>query len=821
MSNQKINKEQLIGFQENIFPGEYNIRWFRVLRLFLESPMVLPAIEDEDKVLVEVCQKVAGSEIYKFCCIAIIKSEGSEEDIRQISSGISEKQFNEFIQEKGSLLGDLSRIKDVFKDEISVINWKINSGVPDKKLTRLAQKYNFKSFIIIPLRENFKLLGLIAIYSEEPELFHDIEIKLFQNIAGNLTYAISSLRTKRNLKKIREDLQESRQMLQLVMDTIPVRLFWKDKKFRYLGCNKAFATDAGLNSPEEIIGKNDFELSWKETAPLYRSDDQEIIAKNISKINYEEPQVRENGKQLWLRTTKIPLINENGEVIGLFGSYEDITEKKNAEEALWESERRYKMATTAGSVGVWDWDMKTGEIFIDPILKALLGYDDYEIENNIESWIKHVHPDDLTLVRQRVEDYIKGRTNHLEVSYRMLHREGRIKWFQVSGTFLTDKEGEPYRMIGTTSDISRHKELENEQENMRAQLLQAQKMEAIGTLAGGMAHDFNNLLTSIKGYTDLSLMNIRDLDMLERNMKQIQKSVQRAGNLTNQLLLFSRKQMMSPSSININEIIRNMLMMLERVIGEDIEIKTDLNNKLWKIWADEGNIEQVIMNLAVNARDAMPKGGLITLNTHNIILTESDVRNIPKSRPGKFVIFRFSDTGEGMSEEIVNHIFEPFFTTKEVGKGTGLGLSVIYGIISQHEGWINVDSKLKEGTTFTIYFPATFKEAGEATAEKLSLQDFQGNGEVILLVEDDSEIRDFIVQALNNNGYRVYAVSNYSEALRVYDQQKEDIRLVFSDVVLPDRNGLELIEELLRKDPHLSVILSSGYTGEKSNWERI
>ncbi|MBN2366237.1 MAG: response regulator, partial [Calditrichaeota bacterium] len=253
----------------------------------------------------------------------------------------------------------------------------------------------------------------------------------------------------------------------------------------------------------------------------------------------------------------------------------------------------------------------------------------------------------------------------------------------------------------------------------------------------------------------------------------------------------------------------------------DIEIKTDLNNKLWKIWADEGNIEQVIMNLAVNARDAMPKGGSITLYTDNIILRESDVRNIPKSRPGKFVVFNFSDTGEGMSEEIVNHIFELFFTTKEVGKGTGLGLSVIYGIISQHEGWINVDSKQKEGTTFTIYFPATFKEAGEATAEKLSLQDFHGNGEVILLVEDDSEIRDFIVQALNNNGYRVYAVSNYSEALRVYDQQKEDIRLIFSDVVLPDRNGLELIEELLCKDSHLSVILSSGYTGEKSNWERI
>jgi two-component system cell cycle sensor histidine kinase/response regulator CckA len=747
-------------------------------------------------------------------------------------------------------------------------------------------------------------------------------------------------------KQAEEALKNSQKMMQLIMDTIPQRIFWKDRNFKYLGCNKPFAKDAGLNSPEEIIGKHDFELSWKASAKLYRADDKEVMEKKIEKINFEEPQQRSNGTNLWLRTSKKPLLDTEGNVIGIFGSYEDITESKmveealkaseekfskafrlspdviiissvedgkiievndrfseltgynhkeaigktaldlnlwvnpedrakyvsimladghikdfetkfrmkdgqirtalmsgeileiknekfilgtirditerrEAEEALEESERRYKMATLAGNVGVWDFNLTTNEIYVDPVLKMILGYDDNEIENRMEAWLDLVHPSDRKKVTAEAEALVKGKIPRYDINYRMLHRDGSIRWFQARGSLYRDVEDRPNQIIGTNTDITRQVKAELEKTNMQSQLIRAQKLEAIGTLAGGIAHDFNNLLTTIQGYTDLSLHSVQEHERLHRNLKQIQKASRKAANLTNQLLLFSRKQAIEPTSLNINEIVLNILQLVDRIIGEDIFIETDLAGDIWKIWADAGNMEQMVMNLILNARDALPKGGKISIKSKNVVLSEEESKQMPEARAGRFVCITFRDNGIGMSPEIMQHIFEPFFTTKEIGKGTGLGLSVVYGIIQQHEGWITVDSELNKGSEFRVYIPASFVKRTEKTEEQTELRDYRGKGELILLVEDEEGIREFAAGILEEYGYRVVKAESFGTAIQKFEENKDKINLIFSDVVLPDKSGLDLVNALLKQKKDISVLLTSGYTGDKSNWNII
>ena len=357
--------------------------------------------------------------------------------------------------------------------------------------------------------------------------------------------------------------------------------------------------------------------------------------------------------------------------------------------------------------------------------------------------------------------------------------------------------------------------------NTHTQLLQAQKMEAIGTLAGGVAHDFNNLLTAILGYTDFAMMKIDEANPLYRYLKQIHLASIRAAGLTRQLLLFSRKQPMERTLVKINKIIDNLLKMLNRLIGEDIAISTYLEPDLWIVHADEGNIEQVIMNLVVNARDAMPKGGNLTIKTENVSLNKKPCNVIAEAQYDKFICLSIEDTGAGMDKETVQHIFEPFFSTKEVGKGTGLGLSVVYGIIKQHDGWINVYSEPGQGSTFKVYLPAFSVKLENEAKDMISLQKLQGNGERILLVEDEEGVRELVTRALRENGYIVFKSKNSKDALDVFEREKRNFHMALCDVVLPDQSGLQLADQLLSRKPELRILLSSGYTDEKSQWSVI
>ncbi len=362
---------------------------------------------------------------------------------------------------------------------------------------------------------------------------------------------------------------------------------------------------------------------------------------------------------------------------------------------------------------------------------------------------------------------------------------------------------------------------EDEKEKMQAQLLQSHKMEAIGILAGGVAHDFNNLLTAIQVSADLAMMEVGETNSVYKTLKEIHLVSTHAADLARQLLLFSRKHPMEYVTLNLNGTIQNLHKMLKRLIGEDIRIETVTDPDLSLVLADRGTIEQVIMNLAVNARDAMPKGGRLTIETRNVTLDEAAASKMSDARSGRFVCVSVSDTGAGMTKNVLEHIFEPFFSTKGVGKGTGLGLSVVYGIVKQHEGWIHVDSHQDYGSAFHIYLPAVQLESQAETMDETGVTAFLGNGERILMIEDDDRVRQFAEKGLVHSGYKVLQAFTADQARTLFDQKKSEIDLVFSDVVLPDRSGIELFEELIRIKPELKVIFTSGYTDYKSQWPII
>jgi len=372
--------------------------------------------------------------------------------------------------------------------------------------------------------------------------------------------------------------------------------------------------------------------------------------------------------------------------------------------------------------------------------------------------------------------------------------------------------------------VSERKKHELEKEKIQNQLFQSQKLEAIGILAGGIAHDFNNILTVIKGHSDLAKKSVDKNSVVFEDLNEITKYADKAAGLTGQLLLFSRKHPMNIKSISLN-----MLKMLKRLIGEDIHIKTDLLADLWTINADESKIEQVIMNLSINVRDAMPWGGVLTIKTENVSLNDDYAELNAESYPGKFVRLSIQDNGIGMSEEVLQHLFEPFFTTKDSGKGIGLGMSVVYGIVKKHKGWTNVYSEPGKGTIFKIYIPAFLSHEKEdtVTKEKVEYHDVSGHGERILVVEDDEAIRRYVSKALSINGYTVFLAGTAQEALETYKKENKNFSLVLSDVILPDKTGNELVT-LLQADreksaglPEIKVIFTSGYLDDKSQWEKI
>jgi len=369
------------------------------------------------------------------------------------------------------------------------------------------------------------------------------------------------------------------------------------------------------------------------------------------------------------------------------------------------------------------------------------------------------------------------------------------------------------KMLDLEIEINQHKLAEEERKKLEAQLRQAHKMEAIGTLAGGVAHDFNNILTIIIGNANLALKNVDKDDPLREDLGEIKIAAERAASLTRQLLAFSRKQIITPRVLDLNELLTDIEKMLSRLVGEDVELSTIPDPALWQVQVDPGQMEQVIMNMVINARDAMPMGGKLTIETANIDMPENYFYNhgINKKQPGPYVMLAVSDTGSGMDEKIKEHIFDPFFTTKEQGKGTGLGLSTVYGIVKQNNGFVWVYSEPEQGTTFKVYLPKVEGDADSEEKQRTPVVELDGS-ETVLIVEDDDSLRKLARNALQRHGYRVLDAENGEDALRVSQEHEGPIDLLITDVVMPRMGGKEAADRLLPFYPHMKVIYMSGYT---------
>jgi two-component system, cell cycle sensor histidine kinase and response regulator CckA len=400
----------------------------------------------------------------------------------------------------------------------------------------------------------------------------------------------------------------------------------------------------------------------------------------------------------------------------------------------------------------------------------------------------------------------------LTLEYRVVRKDGTLRWIRDDRKLLRDGGGQPVEIIGCWTDITEHRLLQEE-------LRQAQKMESVGQLAGGVAHDFNNLLMVIQGYIEMLLNTEQFQSPVVESLHQVYSAAEKAGHLTRQLLAFSRKQMMQPQELNLNELVETVTKLLGRTLGEHIKVKSHCAAPLPPVFADRGMIDQVIMNLAVNSRDAMPNGGNLTFSTSLQTIGEGQKRQRPDARPGRFVCLSVADNGGGIAPEHVPHLFEPFFTTKEVGKGTGLGLATVYGIVKQHEGWIEVESQMGHGTTFRIFLPAVAATTGQPD-ESAAAPDVRGGRETILLVEDEPAVRSLVRTSLQRYGYQVRTAASGADALKEWTEHLNDIDLLITDVVMPDGvSGWELAKKFQAKKPRLKTVYMSGYNANMTVME--
>jgi PAS domain S-box-containing protein len=475
---------------------------------------------------------------------------------------------------------------------------------------------------------------------------------------------------------------------------------------------------------------------------------------------------------------------------------------------LNESERLFHLIGENAADLIAVVDMAGNRLYNSPSYEKILGYSLEELRTTPA--LEQIHPDDRAQVIEASEEAKRtGLGRRLE--YRMRHKNGTWRMLESTASAVRNAKGETERLVIVNRDITERKQAEKELQEREQQLRQAVKMEAVGRLSGGIAHDFNNLLSVIIGYADELNESKSDGDKLRRNAEQIKKAGQRAASLTRQLLAFSRQQVLQPRVLDLNSVVADLAKMLRRLIGADIELTLTLDPEVGSVKADPSQIDQVLMNLVVNARDAMPEGGQITIETSNTELTQGQAAKMPYVQPGPYVQLTVTDTGIGMDAETMAHIFEPFFTTKEKGQGTGLGLATVYGIIKQSGGYIWVFSEPGRGTSFKIFLPRVM-DAAPAVSAKTQPAKGRRALSTVLLVEDEDSLRELIAELLARDGYHVLAASNGAQAVETARSFQGPIHLLLTDIVLPGISGTAVAKHLAASRPEMKILYMSGYS---------
>jgi two-component system, cell cycle sensor histidine kinase and response regulator CckA len=594
------------------------------------------------------------------------------------------------------------------------------------------------------------------------------------------------------------EFEKSLALLQGITEGTTDAIFVKDLQGRYLMMNSAGAHFLG-RKVEEIIGKNDLELFNPESGRQIMEGDRQVLQSGEMQT-YEEAGVAGGVARIYL-SNKGPFRDSNGEVVGLLGICRDITDRKRAEVEILKSEQKLKIHVEHTPLAVIEWDTEHRVASWNPAAERIFGYPRAEAMGRHASFFV---PPQFREHVDRVGKYLLTGKGGSRSTNENITKDGRIISCEWYNTPLVGESGVVLGVASLVQDVTERVALEE-------RLRQSEKMEAIGRLAGGVAHDFNNLLTVILGYTQIMTDGVPGGSRLANATAQIKSAADRAAGITRQLLAFSRKQVRSPQLIDLNNVMMNLDTMLRRLIGEDIEVLSVPGSQLGTVNADPGQVEQILMNLALNARDAMPNGGKLTLETANVELDDAYAHEHRPVEPGRYVMMAVSDTGVGMSPETLARIFEPFYTTKELGKGTGLGLATVYGIVKASGGYVWVYSEPGQGTTFKIYLPRVDQPAQAVLPEK-AVASVQRGTETILLVEDDPQLIQLSSSVLAHCGYKVLAAANPDEALTLCRANRGDIRLLVTDVVMPKMNGRQLAEEVTKICPHVRMLYVSGYT---------
>ena len=629
---------------------------------------------------------------------------------------------------------------------------------------------------------------------------------------GRVTGLLGTYEDITDQKRAAEALRESEQFLDTVFENIPHMIFVKDARdLRFVRFNRAGEQMLG-RSRAEMVGKRDHDISPKEEADTFAAVDREVLRSGKAVDIPEEVHTSGLLGRRVIHTKKIPILDEAGKPAYLLGISEDITDRKLADQALRESEERYRhiietVTDYVFSVVVVDGRAVSTTHGLGCV--AVTGYSSEDLSSSPLLWLEMVVPDDRAIVVEQSRRVLAGERPG-PIEHRIIRKDGALRWVRNTAVPRLDPSGSLVAYDGLIQDIT-------ERHALQEQLLQSQKMEAIGNLAGGVAHDFNNLLTAILGYVEMARLDLAEElpadHAIRADLDEIHAAGERAATLTRQLLTFASKQIVAPIRLDLSALVADSLKMLRPLLGEDVAVETVLESDIGTIEADPGQIQQLLLNLTVNARDAMPDGGRLIIETATEDVTAAYAAAHPGTTPGPHARLSVTDTGCGMSDEVQSHLFEPFFTTKERGKGTGLGLATCLGIVRKIGGQIRVFSELGGGTTVRILLPSVEGPAAVRPAAASAAPAPTGT-ETVLVVEDDPVVKRLAVLGLRAHGYTVIEASGGVEALEIAGRVASEIDIVVSDVIMPGMSGTELVKRLATVAPGVRRLLVSGHAEE-------
>jgi len=680
-----------------------------------------------------------------------------------------------------------------------------------------ALKRGYRSAACFPLKIRGRTTGVINLYADEPGFFDEEELRLLDELAGDTGFAMEVGQLENERREAGLSLEQSEERFSRIFQSSPIPTTLRtlsDGKF--LDANESFLRMSDFTR-KEVIGHTPLELS------LYFDPE---------KYAYIMEQLREHGhlyahEQLF-RTKSGEIRNHFlwFDVITISGQQcvlvfaLDITERIRAEETLREKQAQLLHAMDIAKLAHWEFDVATNLFTGEEHIFQLLGTTSEKeggLSMSPDIYIrKFVHPDDAQTVASELVTAVTTTDPHFsrQFEHRIIRADKTEGVMITRSRVVMDAAGRTAKIYGANQDITESRKLE-------AQFRQAQKMEAVGQLASGVAHDFNNILAVISMQAGFLVEDENLTPMQSELLREMEGAVQRAADLTRQLLMFSRRQTMQPRDLDLNTVIINISKMLKRILREDVECHFNCALQPLYVNIDAGMMDQVLMNLTVNARDAMPDGGKIVIETSGVELDEAAASQLPQARPGSFACLSVSDTGCGIPPENMQRIFEPFFTTKDVGKGTGLGLATVFGIVQQHQGWLNISSEVGRGTTFRIYLPRIAQGGHGGPGEKRPPSTFAGT-ETILMVEDDTPLRFTISSALSHLGYTVLEAATGAEGVQIWEQNRKEIQLLLTDLMLPGgMNGKEMARQILKQKPGLKVLYTSGYSSEVAGKDLI